>query len=128
MIATFGAPAAALAPNEGGVSEGLAEPVGSSAAPWLSRLHNARSVRDPRIGMRLARHVQAIGNVAASIVAGSSASPPQRCRCPAGSGRPPVDTGEVVDVVSWRVVAVCRDPGAASRRGVLPSTAVPAEG
>jgi len=30
-------------------------------------------------------HIQAIGNVAASIVAGSSASPPQRCRCPAGS-------------------------------------------
>jgi len=46
---------AALAPKEG-VSEGLAEPVGSSAAPWLSRHHNARSVRDPRIGMRLARH------------------------------------------------------------------------
>ena len=67
-------------------------------------------------------------NVAVSIVAGSSASPPQRCRCPAGSGRLPVDTGEVVDVVSWRVVAVCGDPGAASRPGVLPSTAVPAEG
>ena len=65
-------------------------------------------------------HIQAIGNVAASIVAGSSTSPPQRGRCPAGPGRLPVDTREVVDVVSWHVVAVCGDPGAASRRGCAP--------